>query len=156
MNTFEQIRTRSATIQAQIKVLQAEAADQLKPLLQQFIVDNPAVEAVRWVQYTPYFNDGDACTFRACEPCFKLVGGEESDGDREDGFLDLPGPVDYRERNYYEDFVKACPDHNVYLACKSLEKELGGLDDALQQLFGDHVQVTVTATGVEVDEYEHD
>lgn len=34
----------------------------------------PEVEAVRWEQYTPYFNDGDACEFRIYDASVKLVG----------------------------------------------------------------------------------
>lgn len=150
-NTFDSIRARTAELQAQIKALQSEAAEQVKPLLQQFLTDNPTVEAIRWRQYTPYFNDGDACVFGVHEPTFKFVGDDEG-GDYEDGFHDLPWSY---ESDYYADFRKLCPA-DLYAKCKSLSGEITGLEDALQALFGDHVEVTVTKDGVEVEEYEHD
>lgn len=33
------------------------------------------VEAVGWVQYAPYFNDGDPCIFNVHGPCLRLGGG---------------------------------------------------------------------------------
>lgn len=45
------------------------------------------VEAVKWRQCTPYFNDGDACTFGSYGISVKLKGIDEG-GDYDDGFLD--------------------------------------------------------------------
>jgi hypothetical protein len=150
--SFDQIRQRTAELQEQIKKLQAEAAEQVKPLLQQFVQDNPGVSGIRWNQYTPYFNDGETCTFTVHEPRFQF-GGQEEGGDYEDGFFDLPW--DYGSE-YYADFRAACPDRDLCEKCRSLATELRGMDDALLALFGDHVQVTVTKDGVEAEEYEHD
>lgn len=151
--TFDSIRQKTAALQEQIKALQAEAAEQIKPLLMQFIVDNPQVESVRWTQYTPYFNDGDTCEFGVNEPQFKFVSHEDG-GDYEDGFFDLPYQYD-PSRDYYKSFCEACP-RELYVKCQALSKELSGLEDALKTLFGDHVRVIVTKDGVEVEEYEHD
>ena len=164
--TFEAIRQKTAALQEQIKALQAEAAEQIKPLLMQFITDNPQVERVQWTQYTPYFNDGDECTFRLNEPEF-FFGGEESDEDGyEEGTTSFGNAIKDGVRGYqwnsepfrpseYLPTLEAC-SVETQRACEALAKELGGLEDALKTLFGDHVKVIVTRDGVEVEEYDHD
>ncbi len=37
-------------------------------VLQPIFDANPTLEAVRWTQYTPYFNDGEPCVFGVNEP----------------------------------------------------------------------------------------
>ncbi|AXH70508.1 hypothetical protein HOT75_gp121 [Gordonia phage Daredevil] len=51
----------------------------------------PEVEAIRWRQWTPYFNDGDVCTFSAYGVEVKFVDGDDEAGDSEDGFVDESG-----------------------------------------------------------------
>ena len=41
----------------------------------------PALKAIRWNQYTPYFNDGDPCTFSVGEVMFLVDGAAEDDGE---------------------------------------------------------------------------
>lgn len=41
-----------------------------------FLIENPMVECVHWTQFTPYFNDGDACVFSINGPAFTLKGEE--------------------------------------------------------------------------------
>lgn len=166
--TFESIRNRTQELQKQIAALQSEAAEQIKPLLQQFITDNPQVEAVRWHQYTPYFNDGDECTFRLGDAQFKFPGDDEG-GDYEDGFYeafpnDLSDDGTLRGRRYESRgeprFYQSGPSLELCSletgrVCEALANELSGLEDALKTLFGDHVKVTVTKSGVNVEEYDH-
>lgn len=38
----------------------------------EFFGKHPMAKAVVWTQYTPYFNDGDACVFRLNEPELKV------------------------------------------------------------------------------------
>ncbi|MBM4707887.1 hypothetical protein GS982_01575 [Rhodococcus hoagii] len=66
----------------------------------------PEVEAVRWEQYTPYFNDGDACEFGIREVRIKFVGGDEEAGEREDGFIEsgLDFPPGYFDTHSYGDY----------------------------------------------------
>ena len=158
--TFEQIRQRTAALQEQIKALQAEAAAQIEPLLQQFIADNPQVAKVWWTQYTPYFNDGDECVFRMGDVYFVFVGDED-----EEGYYDFGNAIENGVRGYiysgkfepaeYLPSLEVC-SVETQRACEQLSAELAGLEDALKTLFGDHVKVIVTKEGVEVEEYDHD
>lgn len=51
----------------------------------------PEVDAIRWPQFTPYFNDGDACEFSVHDPLLRLVDGDEDAGYNGDGFIDTSG-----------------------------------------------------------------
>ncbi|MBB3752418.1 hypothetical protein FHT44_004930 [Mycolicibacterium sp. BK634] len=61
----------------------------------------PEVEAVRWHQYTPYFNDGEECVFSIREAYVKFFGVDEG-GDYEDGYTDgKEYPPDYWDTHYH-------------------------------------------------------
>jgi hypothetical protein len=91
------------------------------------------IESFSWTQYTPYFNDGDVCVFRVNYDYPKING--ESAGD-------------YYKQPEYE--VKRELERNV-------ADFLGIFDESdLNYLFGDHVEITVSAEGTTVEEYEHD
>jgi hypothetical protein len=144
MTTFDDIRSKTSALKEQITKLQAEAAEQIKPLLQQFIQDHPQVEEIKWTQYTPYFNDGEECVFRVHKPSFKFVG-DDSDYDT----------WTIGSNSKYSPSSEICSSETA-LACKALEEDLKSLEDELKLLFGDHAEVVVTKDGVEVGEYEHE
>ncbi|MFC9995776.1 hypothetical protein [Nocardia sp. NPDC127526] len=136
----------------------------------------PEVEAVRWTQYTPYFNDGDVCEFGTGEIYVKWVG-QDDGGDYEDGFYDKGGdfPPGYWD-THYRPWVRAEPgllpgsfDDRVYGPAgthrpdiKIAHKNLGALfysgafEDQLRESFGDPAEVTATRDGFHVEFYEHD
>jgi hypothetical protein len=125
-----------------------EARKILTPGLRDFMEAHPEIEAIRWRQFTPYFNDGDACEFGVGELTYKLVGGDvyDDEGDYEDGFLSIS--------TYGKPKDWVTPDW--FLALGELERALMGSESELEAAFGDHVKVTVTRDGVDVDEYDHD
>lgn len=58
------------------------------------------IKAVRWHQYTPFFNDGDTCEFGVNEASVKLskrFGVDEEDGDYGDGFIDDYALYEYND-----------------------------------------------------------
>ena len=144
---FDQIRAKTAALNEQIAALRQEAADMIKPMLSEFIKSNPQVKAVSWSQYTPYFNDGDPCTFSVNEPYFFFEGDDPEESDGYDTWS--------MSRAEYAPPAESCSPETRQ-ACSELASELGSLTDALETLFGDHVKVIVTAEGVSVDEYSHD
>lgn len=135
--TLTEIRALQKELQDKMATMGKEA---LKPHFDKFFEDHPTVEAIRWEQYTPYFNDGDACEFGVNDFVVKMANpaeGSEEDEDDSDDDEDDDGFV-------YGDSTVA-----------ALEKEVRD-DDVLEHIFGDHVRVTVTRDGFEVEEYEHD
>jgi hypothetical protein len=63
-------------LDAKLKAAQKEMQGHARPLIQAsadaFFAVCPEIESVHWVQYTPYFNDGETCEFSVHSPCFQL------------------------------------------------------------------------------------
>ena len=117
--------------------------------LQKFMDENPGIIGLRWEEYTPYFNDGDACIFRVGELRFRPAHGSEEAGEQEDGYL-----------AYYDEEAK--PLVNELTAVKELGQLLNTpeIESICEAAFGDHTRVTITRDGdkllVEAEPYEHD
>lgn len=116
---------------------------------------HPALESFGWNQYTPYFNDGDECVFSANTSYPKINGddADEMDYDKERvtdyGAKEVNGSRPQKKNEHYNPALAA--------AQTDVEEFLENIDDSvLRDLFGDHVEVTVTKEGTSVDEYEHD
>jgi hypothetical protein len=92
------------------------------------------------VQYAPYWNDGDACTFSAHEPHVWLS--EES--------LDDNG---FHEGDEY-DFEKGSAIAKDFGKIESLIAEIE--DHYLEEIYGDSVSVLFTKDGLAVSKYRHD
>jgi len=101
---------------------------------------HPELKAIRWKQYTPYFNDGDECVFGLREVYYRVEGTPKDAGDYEDGYLSPSW--DAKKRTPLETAV-----HDF---------EIGRDRDIYRVCFDDHVEVTATRDGVTVEEYEHD
>lgn len=99
----------------------------------------PEIAAIRWKAYIPYFNDGEPCVYRICDPLYKLAS-QPSDGADRDGFEEMPvvSPETDRITMIYHGFI-----------C-SMKKQM-------QEMYGDNVKITVTPTDIQVDSYtDHD
>lgn len=79
----------------------------------------PEIEHVHWTQYTPYFNDGEACEFEVNDICYKLWDDEEWENDYYDsstlyGESDLErARADYQEAAKFEDDPEAWREEYV-------------------------------------------
>lgn len=122
--------------------------------IKEFFEAYPEVYAIRWEQYTPYFNDGDACTFSVGDAEYFLT---EEDLDNGDGFGDYWTPLKMKEDEIValeisRDRLKVVSDAFI-----ELQKNLSSIDDDVYLgIFGDHAQITATKDGIECDEYFHD
>lgn len=115
----------------------------LKEEFKNFFAAHPECKALRWTQYTPYFNDGEPCTFSRGEFTANMQDTAEDAGDDGDGF-------DYL---YGDEFKKG----GKYEAASKAIAALEDIDaDIYKMVFDDHVQVTATKDGFEVEEYSHD
>lgn len=130
----------------------------------------PEVEALRWYQYTPYFNDGDPCVFSVGGAYWKFTGeAEEEDySDYGDGFTSggygeiwdrVVGEHEWEGK--HPDRVRkmvSSPNPELFAAAHAANAaiEAGHHDDYLLELFGDHAIVTATREKIEIEFYEHD
>lgn len=139
--------------------------EELQPILQA-VLDDPTIVEFGWRQYTPYFNDGDPCTFSVHGTWVRTSVDEDADEDE----LEMWGhrtlgevttqwadtPENGRRVKTGETYEG--PDRARYDRCKALEKavEGGHFENVLLDAFGDHAEITVRRTGIEIEFYEHD
>lgn len=175
MSLFEEIAEKQLQLQEQIK---AQGQDALKEYYQKFFEDNPTIEAVRWAQYTPYFNDGDPCVFSLTEPEIRFNDGSTKDGYDDEEEDDYGDRYSYGDSKYWFDSYslwdnpnplpegwdkmswKEKMDLRIYRpehdTLKKLNRDMDANEKVFEMIFGDHVQVTATREGFQVDEYYHD
>ena len=110
--------------------------------------------SITWTQYTPYFNDGDTCTFSSHHCDFGWTG--EIEGQ------EIEVPI-YESAKYAVELsgVDEETHDRIMARAKAIENEVGSIlrvfdDDDMENLFGDHAEVTVTVDGSSSDYYEHD
>lgn len=115
---------------------------------------NPKLMSFGWHQYTPYFNDGDACEFRVNRDCFYVNGSDE--------YLDSWSFESWLEEDYK---WKPNPEEfgfdtvqEMYNVIKDLNEVLGNFEDNdLLNLFDDHSRIVVNRDGtIDIEDYEHD
>lgn len=134
---FEQKKREIAEFRQKMK---DEGGEFFKEISADIFTEYPDLISFGWTQYTPYFNDGDPCTFSARTDCPKIHVQGESEED-EDG----------------EDFYSANDQSHRARVWRSVQGLLEQFDnDDMEMLFGDHCQVTVKRDGVEVEKYSHD
>lgn len=144
----------------------------LKESFEELFKAHPAIDAVSWKQYTPYFNDGDACYFRIYDYALRVsksqlfgttntVSGwpisEESEEEEASDWL-LHDPEEEDEYGYGVGFSESWAFRNVPELKEALE-QLSAMFKAPERIFehafGDHVHVTVHRSGkISIQEYE--
>jgi hypothetical protein len=127
------------------------------------LVKDLGYESFSWHQYTPYFNDGDACVFRVNSD-YPLINGideygyreDDDEGEVEDRSLGLPPMPDYtlRQENPEEYERQRALAEAPFNRVREFLRQWS--EEDMLFMFGDHAQITVTADGVEVNDYEHD
>lgn len=109
--------------------LTQKARDGLMQCLKELFEMHPEVKKVQFTAYTPYWNDGDECTYW-CNAAY-------ADLNKDD------------EEENYPKVSKAVTD--------VFRKALGTIgDDTWFDIVGDHALVTITPQGIDVQEYEHE
>lgn len=103
----------------------------IRKVLQHFFEKCPDVESVTWDQYTPYFNDGDACYFS-----YNRISAHS-----------------FRDSVYHPRKGSSNP---IEVELSLVDEFLRRLNDELQVIFGDHSTITATRDEITVVECEHE
>jgi len=179
---LESLEAQMKLVNAQIEALRTQNIETSKKVfhasIASFFKAFPEVAAIRWRQYTPYFNDGDVCEFSVHEPAVFSKKDFEEGVDDDYEYNSWRGPSSWTYK-YVAENIDRYGDLEVYkqqIADYELMKaELGSRyeeivrgikkflnvfnsieDDTMLSLFGDHVEITVTPDGIEIDEYSHE
>lgn len=123
----------------------------LKERFKEIFDKNPEVEAFRWEQYVPAFNDGDPCVFTLTEVRMKLF-------NKPDEIYDEEGWVNLWDCYKYETDSQGRMTDRVWLlevgkTLGELEKELTSNEKVLEIAFGANVEVTVDRNTITIEEY---
>lgn len=157
MNTKKELRSKIAALK---KEYQQVAQADFKAEFKQLFDEHEELKSVSWTQYTPYFNDGDECSFGAQTdyPC--INGNDMNSGDSDE--LDGPDLVTMAEQEIgytWNNTNKPNPAYDPKAAkiIAKIKKVLGDYsDDDYEEMFGDHVKVIVTRKGIKTEDYEHE
>jgi len=187
MPTVKELHTRISKAKKDIEKLKSKLVKDTQMLFKHSLKDifknNKRLTSFSWTQYTPHWNDGDACTFSAHTDYIHLNGSDESDSlwDIENLYKDVINKdasikklqaentklakkkdqkwqIESNERRI-EEIQKADIEELTWKldALKNINTLLSNADDdVLLEMFNDHVKVTVTKDGVETEEYQHD
>lgn len=144
---FQAAKERMRMAKAEAQQIAQEA---FKETAQEVFAAHPKLESFAWNQYTPYFNDGDACVFGVNIDYPKINGEDEDENDALTKEKWVGGADRYAPNENY--------DPALGTALVAVKELLKGFDaDDLKELFGDHMTVTISRDGtVSTDEYEHD
>lgn len=134
--------------------MQAKMKAQLDATVKNFFKVVPKMKAITWVQYSPYFNDGDECIFHV----------------RSVSVLNF---VPKYFSRYYQDDLAEDNRHTIILsdydnvnedllsaeeieACTAIQNFISNNEDFMYDLYGNHVSIRITENGAEVSDYDHD
>lgn len=150
-DALQSLRGARAAIAHTLEVARKAGRSAFNDALAAFFARYPEILAFRWAQYTPYFNDGDECTFGWHSPEFRVVAHLQPPDTEPTDFLDpwlLGGGFSNRPPLF--------PDAEA--AVREVDEMLALLDDDLLfDLFGDHTRVVCDrVTGISTELYDHD
>jgi hypothetical protein len=130
------------------KEFEKKAQIALRKAFSEFFDSTPRIKQISWVQYTPYFSDGDECIF-GVHDMYANVGEEPYEFSRaheieeNENTLSPWGEVDgfEVESKNFKEFTRTI---------NRIPNEI------FKVTFGDHCQVIADRSGFNVEEYEHD
>jgi hypothetical protein len=123
------------------------------------------LHSISWVQYTPYFNDGDTCHFNAHLPPTVNGFGDYEDEDAQEAVLTAE---EIAARNEWQGTATERWMPQWYGVSEERRTQFEAAEKAVHELFeqfdsddfetmfGDHAKITITQEGIDVDSYEHD
>jgi hypothetical protein len=159
MKTIENLNVLIEQFAEAKKNFQAEAKKSLTAVFKEFFDETPEIKVIKWTQYTPYFNDGDTCIFRVNDPTFSNV--DDSTLVSTYGELDMDEYEAKEEGLYAFEGSWSRPDDlpahvvtNTDLISNLICSE--EMEEVFEAAFGDHVCVTVTRDGIDIEDHDHD
>lgn len=160
----EAIKQKQDELKAEMKSLgETFFKEQTAALFEEF----PELKAFAWDQYTPYFNDGEACEFRVYADYMDITDLNDNVFEQINAPLNPDGTLRSYYMEKYGTLEKIVEEWNTgeldtpvwaYYAQHRACSIVTALDeDVLLALFGDHAQVVVSRDGIEVeDRSDHD
>lgn len=110
------------------KRLQKAIEEAFSEACKELFDSNADLKSFGWRQYTPYFNDGNTCTFGSYHDTPNINGYD---------WYDIPKELKPLSKTV-QSVITVIPT------------------EMLEKMFGDHVEITVTRDGVTTESYDHE
>lgn len=126
---------------------------------------HPSLDSFGFTAYSPYFNDGEECTFSALTDYPYINGYNDDEGSMEKYFELREGDSNIWKKISHWDYSKGYQnrvwvdgDAELDAMVKDVKEFLSSFDDDVwQDLIGNHVIVRISKDGIETEDYaDHD
>ncbi len=157
---FEVLKEKNSQLLKLKEEINEVSAQAFTDFIKTFFVKNPKIKSFGWTQYTPYFNDGESCQFSVNTDYIKVNGEYADDQDwiSPKNILSY-GKWDSVSKSYVgrEEAINPNYDEELVKATDEIRDFLGHFnEDFYHSQYGDHVEITVSESGVNISEYDHD
>jgi hypothetical protein len=146
-DTLDKVQT---DLQAQINAAQEQFEKAFPALVKDFFAAVPQIKSVTWTQYSPYFNDGDACTFSVHDVYFATDDNEDLESYRD---ADSDGVF---SGDMYSLRKKTFLTKEQIEICNKLDTMISCNEDTMESMFGNGYIIVLRPDGIETQEYDHD
>lgn len=163
MSTLDTLVEEVQEMEKKKKAMSKSAVPVIKAELKAFLEANPEVEAIRWNQYVPGFNDGEPCTFSLGDIQMRLVPEEEEEVEEEssEGEEESEEEEEYEDEDYDDDEEDWIDEYGLddvskklASAFKKLSGKLQSLEPILEEAFGSNAEITATRKKITVEDYD--
>lgn len=146
----EKVKDLQKDLQSVWSKIKKEAGAAFDEAFAEFFTSVPEAEAIAWTQYTPYWCDGDICTFGVNEfsllltpdGALSLLDDNRTAADNEDSLKEYSEGMD----EYGISRSKKARSREVHKLFQELLKNIR-VDDLLQVAYGDHAAIVVNRDG---------
>lgn len=173
MSKFKRLSKLCTEINELEARVRTAAQEEFKPALKEVISiireEVPQIKQLKWAQWIPGFNDGDACEFTMGEVYFSLRSKDLKDsGENEDGFFessyDEERAMEHKKNPNAESYCYGITElvvstdltHNQASLISELGDTISGLSAAAELAFGLDVEVTLDIDTGELTMEEYD
>lgn len=154
--SVQSIDTLVTQIEDLKKSFQARIREEFLAVTKVLFEAYPRVKSVHFKTWIPSFNDGDECTFTSThdDPYFNGHDSEREEHDSEEEDIQH-----LSKKEIYDTGWKRVPnpdfDPAALEAVSAWERVLGNIpEDIIRELCGVGSEVTITSTGIHIDEYD--
>lgn len=154
--SLKDFETKKEAFNQMKKKLINEFRESLNSLAGDIFKTIPELKAISWIQFTPYFNDGDECVFSIREVIFYNFIPNRYFRYAEE-FEDDEYPENYWAAGDYElGKNKTTLSEEKIKFLKKFETTINQNRDFVKEIFGDHSKVIWNADGIKIEDYsEH-
>lgn len=146
---FEKLETLASSKKELDEKLIIEGKVAIEEAIKEFFDAYPKIEKLRWMQFTPYYNDEDPCYFSVQKIEVKLY----QDKDKDES---IKNKDDCDTKGWINGWGDEAKNEGIVESIVKLDDCFYWLEDVMRLVFGSDSRITVSREGIEIDECDHD